>query len=161
MHELRQTSSFSKRTCGRNISSHPLFPKSECRSSTTVTPPNHAKKTLWSFLSYLWKYVGRRGRKYEPVHFFNLGLGEIMHANFFFSKRKCWWNMPAAGWFLVQKNLCPVSMPFKNLVPFPKLGCGSLGSYRPRNRASIHSLRKALEFLMVLHVDMAFLLIHL
>lgn len=63
--------------------------------------------------------------------------------------------------FLSQKNIFPVSMPFKNLVPFPKLGCRSLGSYRPRNRASIHSLRKALEFLVVLHVDMAFLLIHL
>lgn len=47
-------------------------------------------------------------------------------------------------------------MPFKNLAPFPKLGCGSLGSYRPRNRATASG--RALEIVVVLQADMAFLL---
>jgi len=93
-----------------------------------------------------------------------------------FFQLRPWWDHACKFPFLQKEMLVKhascrmVSCPKKSLsglyaiqksCSFPKLGCGSLGSYRPRNRASIHSLRKALEFLMVLHVDMAFLLIHL
>lgn len=74
-----------------------------------------------------------------------------------FFQLRPWWDHACKFPFLQKEML--VKHASCRMVSCPKKSFSGL--YAIQKSCSIHSLRKALEFLVVLHVDMAFLLIHL